>query len=44
MWQILTVIGLAAGLFMWGLCAASSNISRKEEKSSGGGKNENHYS
>lgn len=38
MWQIFTVIGLAAGLFMWGLCAVSSNISRKEEKSSGGGK------
>lgn len=43
MWQIFTVIGLAVGLFMWGLCAVSSNTSRKEEKSSGGGKNENHH-
>lgn len=43
MWQIFTVIGLAVGLFMWGLCAVSSNTSRKEEKSSGRGKNENHH-
>lgn len=36
MWQIFTVIGLAVGLFMWGLCAASSNTSCKEEKSGRG--------
>lgn len=36
MWQIFTVIGLAVGLFMWGLCAVSSNISHKEEKSGRG--------
>ncbi len=36
MWQIFTIIGLVIGLFMWGLCAASSNISRKEEKSGRG--------
>nr|DAL05167.1 MAG TPA: hypothetical protein [Caudoviricetes sp.] len=40
MWQIFTVIGLAAGLFMWGLCAMSSNTSRKEENTSKGGQND----
>lgn len=38
MWQIFTVIGLAVGLFMWGLCAVSDNTSRKEKKSGRGGK------
>lgn len=40
MWQIFTVIGLAVGLFMWGLCAVSSITSRKEEKTDRGGQND----
>jgi len=43
MWQIFTVVGLAVGLFMWGLCAVSINTYRKEEKSSWEAKNENHH-
>lgn len=40
MWQIFTVIGLAVGMFMWGLGAVSSNTSRKEETDRGGQNNE----